>query len=377
MFSTIISNQLNSHVFLNNALDSLDNYISANNLGFSAESVIVYITDGYLCNLDDNLTIEQHIKKALKTIPSNLSRLKLASADTNFVYEVLSCPYSFLDGLFPASIVEQVHTTKREDMFFSIDEIINRLKQNLNVNHAMAKTLLARVCGMKTGNELQRFANDMENYMFTWIGLLWMINIPKSLFVNCLDKALEILPEFTEYTSVNTRYENDQIVAMLALKLPSEFQFIIQFSEISSSDDEIGELYQEVSRKYVGYFDERKSNAFYQRLYNFSVSEPCEDQKSLAMKKIIIKSIFCECLTSALTGTLLDACRDILGRCREEVITADEIEYKYYLYLLRGSALFSNDHQSKSHKERMLLICNEYEPTFESDPGLGMLRGFL
>ena len=377
MFSSIFSNQLHSPYFLNSALNNLDKYIALNNFGFSAEQVISTITDGYICNLDVELTKEEHVEAALQLIPLNCPRLKLASTDPEFIYEVLSCPYLFLDGLFPAPIVDTLLRIERGDTFFNIKESITRLRTSLKIKHAVAKTLIARICGMKTGNELQRFENELESNMRVWVTFASKVNIPRIFFADFLDKAYEILPEFTEYTSVNTRYENDQIVAMLSVKYPSHFHYFTQITEELDSDNEISKYYQHLVQYYTGDFIDEIDDAFYKRLYNFAFANPVETQKSLAMRKIILRSIFCECLTGSLTSTLLSVYRNILGRVRDDNISTDEIEYKFNKYLLAGSALYLGDGHKKYLEERMLSIGNTYKPSLENDPILSILKDFF
>ncbi len=140
------------------------------------------MTDSMLCIDDGSTKIDKLVSEAIRRTPSSLSRLNDSLHNHQFVYEALSCEYSYEKGLFPTSIIANLISRNYDDEHFSIESIVSRLKSTLNISHTNAKTLIAKACGFRNGNELQRFANMLPQFLYLWVSFLWCLCPTRNFF---------------------------------------------------------------------------------------------------------------------------------------------------------------------------------------------------
>lgn len=377
MFSSILVGQLNNPFFLDRALSRLDVFIADKTLSFSAEDVICTMTDSMLCIDDGSTKIDKLVSEAIRRTPRSLSRLNDSLHNHQFVYEALSCEYSYEKGLFPTSIIANLISRNYDDEHFSIESIVSRLKSTLNISHTNAKTLIAKACGFRNGNELQRFANMLPQFLYLWVSFLWCLCPTRNFFQEILDQANEFLPKFPTYNNVNVRYENDEIMSRITLY--GKGDMLLEFRDAASlHDDKYRDLYNSIAQNAIKEYTTHLDGFFYRHLYDFAICHPfnSSDKQSEAMQ-CIFTSIVRECLTSSVTLPLLGFKRHILansiGLCRTVEVTAKEVEYNFFKYLLTGSSMFLTTEQSTDLKNRMQAVGNNFVPSVETDSNLALL----
>ncbi|MDE1231593.1 hypothetical protein [Vibrio aestuarianus] len=373
MFSNILISQLNNHNFLENALINLDQYITSNRLSFSSEDVICSIANDYVCSLDPELSLEVVRSK----IPNNFTRLKQASLFDYFCYQVISSPYDYLDGLFPTAIIHTYHDDESHDEF-SLGTVVHRLKDKLNVPHSTAKTLLAKVCGMNSGNEIQRFEDSLTAYLVGWLNLFANLNIDCDIWNVLLKSTYKYLPNFQQYTPSNTHYHNDQMSILIVNKNKAAFKDILSIPSYIFNSSEIQDYFRKTFKNTKIIYTEDDDNGFHRRLYDFAISIPTDSKlKASKARHCVFQSLFFEAINYSTTKKVLSVERDLFNRKRKSEITTSEIEYTFYQFLFSGTKMFIQEHESKLLKQRMKFLNNTHQINTDNDSGLSFLNLFI
>ncbi|MEZ9235287.1 hypothetical protein [Shewanella sp. 10N.286.52.A9] len=374
MFSNILQAQLINPLFLNQALQRLDVFLNEEMMNFSAEDVICTITDNQLGidELSTEIDRDVLISEAIQRTPVHLKRLNKALSNKNFVYETLSCEFDYEKELFPLAIIDSFRFGADSYDHFEIKSMVNRLKTKFNISHTKAKNLIARVCGLKTGNEVQRFADMIPRFLSVWMELLYGLSLKREFYQIALKQANAILPNFPKLSSINVRYENDVIVSKMVCK-ESNIDLLSELREFSSLKNSFyRNIYDTLIEGKVEGYSIQFERFFYHHLYDFAICQPISSNlKQVESMQCIFLSLIRECLTNSITRPLLYSKRNVLknkrGQSSKAALSISGIQYYWYAHIIMGSKMYPNEAQAACLDHRMKALNNEFRPTMYDD----------
>lgn len=391
IFSELLSRKFGDPLFINSILLNLDAYLLNHQFDFISEEAMLTI----LGKLDfDVIEITPDV---LASLPDNTKRLKQAIQTTPEFDKVVSNFEDALDMTFQHSNVEQ-HFALEESTLnlllksntaneeFAINKMVRRLSTRFDLAQTDAKNLLGVALGLRSGNFMQHFANELEIYAQTWMIFLGSSIIDQGFFVGQVKKAWNALHpisnnrvEMLRYLSTtgnNRIFKLDESIFDDLSSLAS-----LHVSYMSNKNDGWNVVYQSAYHCATkNEYNELKDNLFHANLYKFCVTDSNAPDKTLTQlgRELLLRSILIEAYT---LGVTFRVSRDIRHEqtlsSKLEADLAAKCRFFYQVALVQGSLLHVHDKSLPRVNHILSLVDVDYEPTMEDLIGFDFTKSPL
>lgn len=359
-FSTVVQEILNTPSFLDRALIQLDNYLNDKNYTFLAEDVLLIIANENWA-LDD-----MEINLTPNNIDDKYTRLKRAVKNEAFQDAFRESKNSYgLEWTLPLHLT--LFTNENNYMLFSLLEINDRIKNNFELKHTEALSLVAATFGFDNANDISRFDYYFKQALINWT-VIGLRTIPSKSFFEHIKSLLDNRLSF----GVSVR---DQI------KTNSPIAYNISFNDLAVTKHIVPEMIKLIEKHEFTHQWARLSNLsaekipdiFYRQLAQllWGVKFTPSRVQELVCCNILMQNIVQSCVGaySLAYGS------DVFPSKPELGITSEELQYRWL------ESMFKHDHimldeSKKTALENLQKVIGNTFVDFRLPWPLNMLENF-